>query len=471
MKKLFFLAIFFALCFRVAAQESELIIAFSPNDCINCSIGLTQLHTFPVTMKKRLVVRKNDKSFFEEFSRENLSLDKVQNLEVDYSDSLFALYVANNFSTCRFFRNGKEMLVFPLTELLNKRATINLMSHTFSMANSDTIHIDSLALSERISITRGGNQVFIYDYLLNKIAELDKPGMLAKNGSIVVMKPRVSKVRLMEAAHLDTTVYKKMLPLLKSIGKDKIRYEVLSWQNDTLRTLMDFSYPRFDKKDTIIGLYVFLGSYVNNKLVSLKYIDADALKSNYYNFDNTQPFFMRNNELYFSVYVKTPSQKDTKLFSEWHDDGKEQLIFDKYSDVALPGYYEKNKKEYPEFESTLRDSFYYSIHYPFIYNINSEAQYDPGCELERVEGVKLFGKGKEKTFTLQDVIAKGNVLELLYFIDTIPKIAYYDITEKRILYSTGLSLGKNLFMRSLVFLSPEALMVMDDQRKKIILFR
>src|ERR1041385_5582471 len=98
MKKLFPLFIFFLVSFHLVAEESELIIAFSPNDCINCSIGLTQLGTFPAELKKEIVVRKNDKDYFEEYSRENLSLDKVASLTVAYSDSLFERYQQNGLS-------------------------------------------------------------------------------------------------------------------------------------------------------------------------------------------------------------------------------------------------------------------------------------------------------------------------------------------------------------------------------------
>lgn len=344
-----------------------------------------------------------------------------------------------------------------------------MMSHSRT-ANAGIIRLDSLAFSPRISVTRGDNQIFIYDYLLNKIAVFDKQGMLAQNGSIAVLKPRISKIKLMEIAHLDTNVYKSLLPLLHAIGKDKVRFEVLSWSDDTLHTLLTFYYPHFRDDDTIISSYIFFGNYVKNKLVSVKYIDTDKFNSDYYYFDNTAPFFVKNNDFYFSMYVNKP-KANTKLFGEWHDGGHDDLIFDKYVPVDLPEYYVKNKKEYETYGAVLRDSLYYSTTYPFIYNINDSSEIDLSCELERIEGVKLFGKDRKKTFFLQDVTAKGNMLEFIYFIDTIPKIAYYDKTEKKILYSTELSLDKDLDLPSLTFLTPEVFMVMNKSRKQILLYK
>jgi hypothetical protein len=275
----------------------------------------------------------------------------------------------------------------------------------------------------------------------------------------------------MKIARLDTNVYKSMLPVFRAYGKDKVRFETLSWSEDTLHTIITFYYPKFRGNDTIIAMYLYLASYANNSLASLRYIDDDKLTGDYYNFDNTMPFYVKNGVITFSSYVTGAAKPGTKLFSEWHDPGDRQLAFDKYAPVELPKYYVDNKKEYEAYGAILRDSLYYSTTYPFIYNFEDSTQYDLCRELERVEGVKLFGKDKKKAFFMEDVIASGSLIAILYFIDTAPKISYYDTVTKRIVETQPLTLGKDLYMPSLVFLTPTVLMSLDETRTRIVLYK
>src|ERR1051325_1513223 len=329
---------------RTRAGDYALFIAFQSSDCIYCSAPLGQLGTLDRHIAVTLVVESKNKAFFKEYTDGFEGFNKLTNTSVCYSDSLFRKYNTLNVSSCHFLKEGRELLCFPLNRFFEQRAEMNALAITYGDSIS-SVPLDSITLSERINVQREDGHIFIYDYLLNKAVVTNAKDLLANSAGFQVLKPNISKIQLMNMAGLDTGVYRQLLPLFKSLHKDKPHFEGLFYEGDTLHAFTVFNYPLFRGGDTIISNFYYMLNYVNGKPHGAYYIHKDSMETTTgYFLDNTMPFFTHKGNYYFTVF-RDKAAKDNKIISSW-DRSKRDLVYKKLEPLVVPAFFSQRQERY-----------------------------------------------------------------------------------------------------------------------------
>ena len=469
-RNIIFLSLLFA-AGNLRATGYALFIAFQSGDCINCSAPIGQLGTLDPRITVTLVVELKNKAFFKEFTDGFEGFNKLTNTSICYSDSLFQKYNTLNGSSCHFLESGRERLCFPLNKFFDHRDEMNAMAISYGDGNITGISIDSIPLSERITVQREDGHVFLYDYLLNKAVVCNASDLLDNKTHFMVLKPNISKIQLMNMARLDTGVYKNLLPLFQSLHKDRPHFEGLFYEGDTLHAFTVFNYPKFKGNDTIISNYYFVLNYINGKPHTAYYILKDSMEnSTGYFLDNTMPFYANKGTYCFTVF-RDKAGRDNKIITTW-DRSKRNLVFTGFKNLTVPAFYSKSQERYESMTALIKDQYYFYTTYPYIINLRDSSAFDLGPALEKSSGKKLFSSKKfNNRFYVSDVYRKGDILFVLYFIDKDARVLEFNTSSKQVIAEKQVSLKNEYFLPSLAFINENILIVLNQERNKIFILK
>lgn len=430
---------------------------------------MNSLKVLPSDIIKTIVLPENDKAVFEEYSASMADFKSTKNLFILYSDSLYQLYSKPPSSFCSFTINRKVVLQFDLKDLFNYVTELNALSSSFKV---EDVHppVEFPVFSERISVSRSEGMIFIYDYLLNKIAITTAESMIRKAPAFKILKPDgIDKKQLLRKARLDEREYDKHLPLLQSLNRDKIHFEGLYHERDTLYVWVSMAYPEVKNDTNNIVPYFFIIKYAAQKWTSILYIDPSQLKAED-DLSNGSPFYINRTGYHLPIFSEATAGRP--VLSSWKATASGSLTFEKKDEISIPVSFTSNDSLYSLTNTTLSDKIYFYGLYPFLINLNNLQSYDLAGQIEQLEGEKIFNvRSTSYHFYLQDVAQSEHLIGIFYFMKEKPAVAFFDKVSGALLSHKELSLNASLNTNTISFIDLHTLCAFSKGQKKIFILR
>lgn len=422
--KLLIIGLFY---FTFIRSESKLEIYLNLNDCINCNIGLHSINKLDENIKIIFIIDKSSSPYFSELLKSN-GIERIDNLNI-IEKEVHEFYR----SYCLLYQNSNKTDSFQLNDLFMMSKKINESSQIKVELKQKVKLNDSLIFSDRTSFNFHKNNFVAYDYLLNKVyyAKYDF------NTEKVLYEKKISysdfnRNLFLKFKEIDKGAYDDFYPSMVYIGKVNPHFENVYINDSILSILINFPCPVFNHKgDTLLGgkLFVYKKNVLHNKS-SLFCLPDNELPSNTIEncfIDNTQPFFLRNQEIFFTLFLLKPISPKPTVASFTESNSRLELNDFKKFKISIKDSITGASSSF----SSQNSEFYFMNNAPYLIEIkNLKESYITLLE-------SVFKKG----YYLKDVRSTNGIYNLLFWNKDEHRIITYNETSNKILSDRTLQIN------------------------------
>ena len=255
------------------------------------------------------------------------------------------------------------------------------------------------------------------------------------------------------------------IDLMKKMGKDKVKFEVVWAESDTFYTLINIPHLIIESKngenDAIIDQVYMILTWFKGEIISS--YPVVHLKSNIYEIDQGNYFFMYDQKFYLSVFKNNLKGK-TPFLGIFSIGENKRISFDKYLKNNLPKLYKTLEWDYVNVDFVKVDNLLFFKYSDNIINIDNNKQYtlSLGPLTQKKE------KDVNVLYSLLGTLKKDNSYHIFYSYNNVFQVAKlnskdFSIKEKKTVSSLSL---KN-YKSNLVLISPEKAITLNNSNDVI----
>ncbi len=441
MKKTFLLLFILLFTTIYANDKKKIIVALNLNDCISCSLALTEINRV-LKHPEMTIVFEEELIADSTLVKKRTGINNFKSAKVIYSDSIFKEYVNGIQSTINIVENNKKTYASNLYkinvyEFLNTYLT-NKNSCFKNVKSGNTYAQDNASMIVRNS-KLGRWNYYTEDKEIDIIAD---DSWVKKAYEIYYDKNET------ETKYKRFQEYAKEYPVLNPIinkGKKINDNELL------FMTTIHF-IDEVDEKASFIQKTFLINYDINKKdIKSIKYINAESLAKNKSYLSSSNIHVYKNNYiLTFDVadYNTTEPINYLALF-KINSENTNELILEKIIENNLPKNYLKYNLHH-NFNDCHFDKTLVLFDYgEFIYDFEKNIEYKiplPQSEFDNLTNIfKSLTTGKLNVYGVYDIADKGSSILLLYFDSAMNlKLMEIDKTSQKALSEKTLMTAKEL---------------------------
>jgi len=411
MNKNLILLLFFLSISVYAKQTKKIIIAFSLNDCLTCSVSLYELNNV-LKNPEMTIVFKEELKTDSLLVNKKIGLSNYKSSSVIYSDSLYNKYSNGIRSTINIVENNKRIYSTDLYQLnVNDFLSVYLNDGNNCFKN----------IKSGTKLIQDEKSILVWNYQLDRWSYYDLNNefdIIADNSWVKKAYSIYYKGTELEKKYNEYENTVKEYPALNPVIDKGIKIN----DNELLfMTTVYFSEINPVTNEDVVVQKIFFVTYNIQKqtISSMKYVNAESLKGQYYinpsEFNITEEGYII--ALRVDDYTKTDKIKYLALF-QINKNNENELILKEPLDNNIPNNYIKYKL-YSNFNKYHFDKSLVLLEYgEYIYDYKKNIQYKiplPESEFNTLNSIyDALKTGKLSTYTIDDIADKGSSILLLY---------------------------------------------------------
>jgi len=430
--------ILYLICFIYSTglfgQQYRCYIKTNPQECANCiNGGKVSLDAIDKKLMPTFVFEEIYEDQIPRFFKDILQIQWNPEYII-ISDSLHKKLTTTNASEVHIVdENGKSLFKCDFKDLQSNLEKIN----SYKVLDIETIVDipDSIVFSRTTQIILGNEHLVLHDYQFNDIYFVDlKKRQLEQrvSGNDVDLE---QLMKLYFERDYEYDLLQKNIDLMRQMGKDKIKFEVVWNQSDTFYTIVTIPHLIIEvndgKHDAIIDQVYMILTWHNGDII-MQY-PVEHLKSNKYDIDQGGDFFKKDNQFYLSIF-KDDLRGKTPFLATFDVADNNRVSFSKRNKQNLPKFYKEMGWEYVSVDFYECNNHLFFKYCDDVLALNNTSRHKIGIG-------KLFKEEEKRNkylYTLWGVLKEKELYHIIYTYDDVfyaSKLHEHDfsIQEKRII--------------------------------------